>query len=61
MPMLPLLHDTPDTAGFLYIGFTLMIGLLLLYLGSLRMRRLNLEKDLALIESLQAEEREAAS
>jgi hypothetical protein len=58
MPLAPLLQDTPNTASFLYIGFSIMIGLLLLYLGSLGLRRRNLEKDLALIESLKAEEAE---
>jgi hypothetical protein len=58
MPLAPLLQDTPNTASFLYIGFSIMIGLLILYLGSLSLRRRSLEKDLALIESLKAEEAE---
>ena len=60
MSLLPLLQDTPNTASFLYIGFTILIGLLLLYLASFRIRRRNLEKDLELIETLQAEERDRA-
>ena len=60
MFLLPLLQDTPNTASFLYIGFSILIGLLLLYLASFRIRRRNLEKDLELIETLQAEERARA-
>ena len=55
LPLMPLLQDTPDTASFLYIGYAIMIGLLVLYLASLAVRRRNLEKDLELIETLKAE------
>ena len=55
MPLLPLLQDTPNTASFLYIGYSILIGLLVLYLASFAVRRRNLEKDLELIESLKAE------
>lgn len=58
MPLAPLLQDTPNTANFLYIGYGIVIGLLLLYLGSLVLRRRNLQKDLDLIEDLKAEEAE---
>ena len=58
---MPLLQDTPDTASFLYIGFSIMVGLLVLYLASLAVRRRNLEKDLELIESLKAEAQDRAA
>jgi hypothetical protein len=50
-----LLQDTPDTSRFLYIGFAFLIGLPLLYLASLAARRRNLEKDLEMVETLEAE------
>ena len=55
LPLAPLLQDTPNTASFLYIGFSILIGLLVLYLASFAIRRRNLEKDLELVESLEAE------
>jgi hypothetical protein len=58
MPLAPLLQDTPNTANFLYIGYSILIGLLVLYLGSLALRRRSLQKDLDLIESLKSEEAE---
>ena len=58
MPLAPLLQDTPNTASFLYIGYSILIGLLVLYLGSLALRRRSLQKDLDLIESLKSEEAE---
>ena len=58
MPLAPLLQDTPNTANFLYIGFSIMLGLLALYVASLSFRRRNLQKDLDLIESLKADEAE---
>ena len=61
LPLAPLLQDTPNTASFLYIGFSILIGLLVLYLASLAVRRRNLEKDLALIESLEVEAKERAA
>lgn len=60
LPLMPPLQDTPDTASFLYIGFAIMLGLLVLYLASLAVRRRNLEKDLQLIESLKTEAQDRA-
>ena len=61
LALMPLLQDTPDTASFLYIGFSIMVGLLELYLASLAVRRRNLKKDLELIESLKAEAQDGAA
>ena len=58
MPLLPLLQDTPNTVNYLVAGYTILIGLLVLYIASWKVRRRNLEKDLELIESLQADEHE---
>jgi CcmD family protein len=60
MPLAPLLQDTPNTASFLYIGYGIVIGLLILYLASLAVRRRNLEKDLDLVETLTAEAKAGA-
>jgi hypothetical protein len=60
LPLVPLLQDTPDTSSFLYIGYSILIGLLILYVISFAVRRRNLEKDLELVESLEAEARERA-
>jgi hypothetical protein len=60
MLLAPLLQDTPNTASFLYIGYGIIIGLLLLYLASFAVRRRNLEKDLELIETLEAEAKTGA-
>ncbi len=57
----PLLQDTPNTVNYLIAGYTILIGLLVLYVASWKVRRRNLEKDLELIESLQAEQREQAA
>jgi CcmD family protein len=60
MLLAPLLQDTPNTASFLYIGYGIIISLLLLYLASFAVRRRNLEKDLELIETLEAEAKTGA-
>lgn len=58
--LLPLLQDTPNTVNYLLAGYGILIGLLVVYMASWRVRRRNLEKDLALIESLRADEGEQA-
>ncbi len=52
----PLLQDTPNTVNYLIAGYALLIALPILYVITWVVRRRNLEKDLELIESLQAEE-----
>lgn len=59
MPLLPLLQDTPNTVNYLIAGYTILIGLLVLYVASWKVRRRNLEKDLELIESLKEEQAQA--
>jgi hypothetical protein len=59
MPLLPLLQDTPNTINYLVAGYTILIGLLVLYVASWKVRRRNLEKDLELIETLKEEQSQA--
>jgi hypothetical protein len=59
MPLLPLLQDTPNTVNYLVAGYTILIGLLVLYVASWKVRRRNLEKDLELIETLKEEQSQA--
>ena len=47
---------TPDTTNYMLLGYAVMIGLPLLYIVSLFIRRRNLERDKRLIESLQEDE-----
>ena len=48
---------TPDTAGYLLLGYAVLIGGPLLYLLSYYLRRRNLERDIQLMESLEDDER----
>jgi hypothetical protein len=57
--LLPLLQDTPNTVNYLVAGYTILIGLLVLYVASWKVRRRNLEKDLELIETLKEEQSQA--
>jgi hypothetical protein len=59
MPLLPLLQDTPNTVNYLVAGYTILIGLLVLYVASWKVRRRNLEKDLDLVETLKEEQSQA--
>jgi hypothetical protein len=59
MPLLPLLQDTTNTVNYLVAGYTILIGLLVLYVASWKVRRRNLEKDLELIETLKEEQSQA--
>jgi hypothetical protein len=49
-----LLQDAPaETTGYMIAGYTVIFGLMLLYLISLVLRRRNLEQDLEVLEDLQ--------
>jgi hypothetical protein len=49
-----LLQDAPaETTGYMIAGYTMIFGLMLLYLISLVLRRRNLEQDLEVLEDLQ--------
>ena len=47
---------TPDTNGYMLLGYAVLLGLPLLYVLSFYIRRRNLEKDIQLIQSLREEE-----
>lgn len=61
MPIHPLLQDTPNTVNYLIAGYAILISLPILYVITWAVRRRNLEKDLELIQSLQAEEQARAA
>lgn len=61
MPIHLLLQDTPNTVNYLIAGYAILISLPILYVITWAVRRRNLEKDLELIQSLQAEEQERAA
>ena len=49
-----LLHDAPaETTGYMIAGYTVIFGMLLIYMVSLVLRKRNLEQDLELLEDLQ--------
>jgi hypothetical protein len=43
---------TPDTTGYMVLGFVAILGLVLAYLGSLRVRWRNLEEDQKALDSV---------
>lgn len=45
--------ETPDTFGYMVLGYAFLFGLPLLYVLSWWWRRRNLEKDLEVLRSLQ--------
>jgi hypothetical protein len=52
--LLQLLHDAPaETTGYMIAGYTVIFGVLLIYLVSLVLRKRNLEQDLEVLEDLQ--------
>lgn len=57
---LPLLFQapTPDTTGYLIVGYVIMGGIGLLYVASLLLRQRGLHRDLEVIERLHLDEDE---
>jgi uncharacterized protein (TIGR03382 family) len=49
--------ETPDTFGYMLLGYGALFGLLFLYVLSWQLRRRNLEKDLEVMQSLEDEEK----
>jgi hypothetical protein len=47
---------TPDTTGYMLLGYAVLLGLPLAYVAWFFIRRRNLERDRRLIESLQADD-----
>lgn len=58
MSLLPLLQTTPDTAGYMLLGYAVFIGLPLVYILSWVVRRRNVQRDLEMIETLAREEKQ---
>jgi hypothetical protein len=49
-----LLENGPiDTLGYMILGYSVIFGVLALHIWSLRFRRINLEKDLELLEEIE--------
>lgn len=61
MPALLLIDPTPDTLGYLILGYVFLIGLPVLYVISWYVRQRSLKRDLETIESLAADERQRAA
>ena len=57
MPALLLIDPTPDTVGYLILGYIFLIGLPALYVLSWFVRQRSLKRDLETIELLAADER----
>lgn len=49
--------NTPDTFGYMLLGYGALFGLLFLYVLSWWLRRRNLEKDLEVMKSLDEDEK----
>ncbi len=56
MLLLPLLDHTPNTVNYMLAGYAVLLGLPILYVVSLVVRRRNLERDQAALESLERDE-----
>lgn len=52
------LQEAPvDTTGFMIAGYTVIFGVMLIYLASLYIRRRNLEKDLEVLQELDEDDK----
>ena len=52
--LLQVLQDAPaETTGYMIAGYSVIFGMLLIYLVSLVLRKRNLEQDLEMLEDLQ--------
>jgi hypothetical protein len=51
------MSDTPNTVAYMIAGYAVLLGFPILYVVSWFIRRRNLEKDIALIESLRDDEK----
>jgi hypothetical protein len=59
MTMIPLyqISITPDTSGYMYLGYGFLFVAMALYLGSLYLRQRSLKRDLELMEELDKKEK----
>lgn len=51
-----LLETTPDTSGYMILGYSVFFITMTIYIASLYIRNRNLKRDLEILESIQAEE-----
>ena len=52
-----LLQEGPaDTTGYMIAGYTIIFGVMLLYLISLLVRQRNLQKDMEVLEEIQSDQ-----
>lgn len=51
----------PDTSGYMVAGYVIFFAIGLIYVLSLTVRRRNLEQDLRMLESIEAERKHAAA
>lgn len=47
------LETTPDTTGYMYLGYGVFFGVMILYLGSLILRHRNLQQDLETLKEIE--------
>ena len=58
MLFLQLFQDAPaDTTNYMIAGYTIIFGVMLIYLFSLLVRQRNLQKDMEVLEEIQAEDK----
>jgi hypothetical protein len=58
MLFLQLFQDAPaDTTSYMIAGYTIIFGVMLIYLFSLLIRQRNLQKDMEVLEEIQAEDK----
>jgi hypothetical protein len=58
MLFLQLFQDGPaDTTNYMIAGYTIIFGVMLIYLFSLLVRQRNLQKDMEVLEEIQAEDK----
>jgi hypothetical protein len=57
MFLLPFLDHTPNTINYMIAGYAVLVGTPVLYIVSWLVKRRNLQRDLAVMESLSQEER----
>jgi hypothetical protein len=54
--MLTLQTSTPDTTGYMILGYVVILGVMLLYLGSMLLRNRSLKQDLEMLNELDQQE-----
>jgi hypothetical protein len=57
MSILNLISITPDTSGYMFLGYGFLFVAMALYLASLYLRQRNFKRDLELMEELDKKEK----